>query len=357
MHLAFKCTYNDADENIYVGFNGTCSVDNIIRNIKSGRVWCSNQDCACRQFKDRGFTGDPPVFPCYESELFNKWCFGGGTYHHGKRAGTPIKIHKVKEGNIVILTTLFPIDQEKDRKIIGLYKIGRIENPDQTFVYAAEEHRVRLPLEEAKMLDFWDYFSVAGEQPRWGTGLFRYLEDKSVVMILRDLMSTIRDEHTKMIIKDILDHDFKGVHELPKCMLRKNESRAKAIACSRKYGAGGEGKEHKQLKEWIAKHPEKIGVTNVRKTTVEHLFLSGDVVDILFELNDGSDVVVEIETVDPEPGCHQAIKYRSLRCAQRGIDLNSDKVIASLVAWEIPEPIAKFCAKYSIHSKAINRTL
>jgi len=76
----------------------------------------------------------------------------------------------------------------------------------------------------------------------------------------------------------------------------------------------------------IAEHPEAIGIANVKQVAVEHVFCCGDTVDILFERNDGTDIVVEIETIDPEPGCHQAIKYRALRCAERGIPLDSKQI-------------------------------
>lgn len=350
MNLAFKCTYNDADEGVYVGFNGTCSVDNIIHNIKSGRVWCSNEQCPCKQFYDKGFKGEPPEFPCYESELFNKWCFGGGVYQHGRYAGKPIGIHKAEVGKIAVLTTLFPDNKEKDRKIVGLFKIGSVEDKDETRVYADEDHRIRLPREEAEQLRFWDYYSVSGEKPRWGTHLFRYLDDDAIAAILKDLRSTVRDESTKFKINDLLENDFASFDSSvgPTGMLERKESRARAVAMSRKYGPGGEGKEHRRLKEWIADHPEDIGISNVKRVEKEHPFCSGDRVDVLFELNDGTDVVVEVETLDPLPGCHQAIKYRALRCAERGIPLDSQNVIAYTVAWGIPDEVASFCKKYNV---------
>lgn len=355
MNLAFKCTYNDADEEVYVGFNGTCSIENIIRNIKAGRVWCSNEKCPCRKFYDAGFKGESPNFPCYESELFNKWRFGGGVYHHGKRAGTPIRIHKVEVGKIAVLTTLFPGDDEKERKIIGFFKIGKVENSNQTLVHADEYYRVRLPLEEAKQLNFWNYYSVSGEQPRWGTHLFRYLTDEAVARILKDLKSTIRDESGRIIIKDLLEKDFASVDipSEPPSMVTRENSRTETITRLRKYGSGGEGQEHKRLKKWIAQHPERIGITNVKSTTVEHTFCCGDAVDILFELEEDDDIVVEIETVDPMPGCHQAIKYRALRCAERKIPLDSKEVKAYLVAWEIPEVVTSFCERYDITCKKL----
>ena len=56
----------------------------------------------------------------------------------------------------------------------------------------------------------------------------------------------------------------------------------------------------------------------------------------------------EIETIDPLPGCHQLIKYRALRCAEKGISLMSSKVQAIIVACEIPAYVIKFCKKYNI---------
>ena len=153
-----------------------------------------------------------------------------------------------------------------------------------------------------------------------------------------------------MIVKNLLLEDFTKV-DIPTNspnMLRMERSRREMIARVRKYGLGGEGQEHKRLKEWIAEHPKAIGIANVKQAAIEHIFCCGDTVDILFELNDGTDIVVEIETIDPEPGCHQAIKYRALRCAERGIPLDSKQVKAYLVAWEIPKNVFSFCEKYEI---------
>jgi len=130
--------------------------------------------------------------------------------------------------------------------------------------------------------------------------------------------------------------------------LTNNRNQSKNQSIIRKYGSGGEGVEHKQLKQWIANNPESIGLKNVKSTEIEHSYLSGDSVDILFELTSNEDIVVEIETIDPLPGCHQLIKYRALRCAEKGISLTSSKVQAIIVAWEIPAYVIKFCKKYNI---------
>jgi hypothetical protein len=116
----------------------------------------------------------------------------------------------------------------------------------------------------------------------------------------------------------------------------------------RKYGSGGEGIDHKKLKEWIAVNPDVIGLRNVRKTTVEYTFPSGDTADIVFELENDRYTVVEIETSDPLPGCYQALKYRTLKCAELGMPITSSIVEAIVVAWDFQPYIEDFCSSYAI---------
>lgn len=85
--VAFKCTYNDGDEGVFVGFAATCSKDNIERNVTSNRAWCSSPLCDCSQFYAKGMKGAAPVEPCYESTLFQKWSFRAGEFHTGAKAG------------------------------------------------------------------------------------------------------------------------------------------------------------------------------------------------------------------------------------------------------------------------------
>jgi hypothetical protein len=115
-----------------------------------------------------------------------------------------------------------------------------------------------------------------------------------------------------------------------------------------KYGSGGEGIDHKKLKEWIADNPDVLGLRNVKKTTVEYLFPSGDIADIVFELENDRYAVIEIETSDPLPGCYQALKYRTLKCAELGMSITSPIVEAIVVAWDFQSYIEDFCSLYAI---------
>jgi hypothetical protein len=142
-HVAIKCTYNNGGEGTFVGFSGTCSEDVIKWNIESGRVWCSNKDCECRKYYDRGFKGNRPTDPCYESVMFRDWQYGAGS-----RAGKPIHLLNVDKGKIAILTTRFRGDEEIDRKIIGFFKIGEAKNgPEgETMLIADQSFAIRLSI-------------------------------------------------------------------------------------------------------------------------------------------------------------------------------------------------------------------
>lgn len=114
-------------------------------------------------------------------------------------------------------------------------------------------------------------------------------------------------------------------------------------AVSKKYSQGGEGENHRRLKEWIASNPEFLGLYDVIAAEVEsHIFPSGDLPDIVF-LCKSRTVSVEIETDTTLPGAYQAIKYRALLCAELGEPCASKKVHSILVAWHISSDVKSFC--------------
>ena len=121
-------------------------------------------------------------------------------------------------------------------------------------------------------------------------------------------------------------------------------------ALKTKYGLRGEGPTHKKLKEWVLANPEKIGLRRVEASHLEYEFLTGDRADIMFDLPKDHYAVVEIETDDLDlirQGAFQAIKYRTLKCAEIGCNINSNRVRAVLVAQREPEDLA-FCRNYDI---------
>ncbi|MHC1761761.1 MAG: hypothetical protein AB9917_20055 [Negativicutes bacterium] len=314
------------------------------------------------KYYEKGFKGKRPTSPCYESNLFRDWEYGAGWDHYGVRGDSPRHIKNTGIGKIAILTARFPGDQEKDRKIVGIFKIAEIsigDETEETMIRADEYFRIKLPEDEAMELNFWEYYKNAqSDECFWGQGLFRYLEDMQIAQILTAVSETIKSEKEKFMVMQLLE-EVKGAigQEMitePRGARKIEVNRNQRIARKRKYGPGGEGAEHKKLKEWIAKHPELLGLSNISKKEIEqHVFPSGDLPDIVFGLNKDMFAVVEIETNYPTPGAFQAIKYKALMCAEKGLPITSNKVQAFLVAWDIPKDVKDFCDRYMIVPKAI----
>ena len=95
----------------------------------------------------------------------------------------------------------------------------------------------------------------------------------------------------------------------------------KAIRSGITSDSGGEGEDHKKLKEYIYIYPKAIGIKNVKEKKMEHILLSGDRLDVYFELTDGSKIAVEIKPststdADVLRGLFQCVKYKCVLDAE-----------------------------------------
>lgn len=78
-------------------------------------------------------------------------------------------------------------------------------------------------------------------------------------LVFRWLPEADRD---KGIYKGVYRYAFHGRYQMIKSLLtRVTPDKGQTI---RKYGSGGEGKDHRELKEHLAKHPEKLGLKERR---------------------------------------------------------------------------------------------
>ena len=114
----------------------------------------------------------------------------------------------------------------------------------------------------------------------------------------------------------------------------------------KKYGPGGEGEQHRRLKQFIADHPARLRLGR-GKSKVEHRFVTGDRVDVSIDLANGEHCVVEIELEGESTsiGAHQALKYRALRAGE----LDTRKLPhARLVAYSIPQHVKDFCKRHGV---------
>lgn len=99
----------------------------------------------------------------------------------------------------------------------------------------------------------------------------------------------------------------------------------------------GEGKEHKALKEYILKHPERLGYSDIVFAETEHILPSGDRLDVYFELSDGDHVAIEVKPSistdqDITRGIFQCVKYYAVMEALRTIECKDYEIEVILVS-------------------------
>lgn len=91
------------------------------------------------------------------------------------------------------------------------------------------------------------------------------------------------------------------------------------------YHGGGEGEEHKKIKEFVYNHPESLGIEGVVTKDLEHILPSGDRLDVYFETDKDEHIAVEIKPSsapnhDTFRGVFQCVKYQSVMNAYRAVD-------------------------------------
>lgn len=87
-------------------------------------------------------------------------------------------------------------------------------------------------------------------------------------------------------------------------------------------GAGGEGEEHKRLKEYIAKNSKSIRVKSKVEGEQEHILLSGDRLDVYFPDVNTAIEVKPLSSPDGDilRGLYQCVKYKAILDAEAAVD-------------------------------------
>jgi len=206
--VAFKCTYNDK------AFRQVCSDEVYEQNIARGRVWCKDEENTCREYVGKEIT--LRNLPCYECGLFRFWRFGGGVKRGPSRSGETVPLKAAEKGGLAFLTTRDPHQEEVDRYIFGFLfikeKKRERDQPDNDnlvmeSVFVIGDEGKSLELDQKAHLKFWDFYRnpKSPDSIFWGTGLYRSLDDDTVLTILKALRnrySEIDDDNTKKILED-----------------------------------------------------------------------------------------------------------------------------------------------------------
>ena len=101
------------------------------------------------------------------------------------------------------------------------------------------------------------------------------------------------------------------------------------------HGGGGEGKEHKVIKEFVYNHPESLGINGVIRKETEYPLPSGDRLDVYFETSDCRYAIEVKPSTSPDDditrGIFQCVKYKAVMEAVRKIGYDKYAVKTLLV--------------------------
>ena len=200
-NIAFKCNYCDGGRSDKeIGFNGVCSDKIIKNNIEiEQRTWCSSKESDCLSYLNGEISRmeldnihNDGYYVCYESQMLREWKAMAGIVQRGDRAGQPMKLNKVQNNSLCVLTTRLPNTREEDRFIFGVFLVDENyegDNFEEGYVSTKSKYKIKLSPKEAEKMLFWAYHANENqpEVARWSSGLHRYFEDEQAIQILRDL--------------------------------------------------------------------------------------------------------------------------------------------------------------------------
>jgi len=224
-NIAFKCNYCDGGKSEEtVGYKGVCSDDTIKYNIKVAKhVWCSQPENMCNKYLQGEISREEVCeyyektksefskSVCYESQMLELWIAGAGITQKGADKGKPMSLKNVKANSLALLTTKLPRTKDKDRFIFAGFLIDESYEGDskgEGHVGANEKYRMRLSLEEAKQLKFWDYYFNPNKPEKiiFGSGLHRYLTDVQSAQVLKKICEIKKGTQDEDLSKDFLTH-------------------------------------------------------------------------------------------------------------------------------------------------------
>ena len=101
------------------------------------------------------------------------------------------------------------------------------------------------------------------------------------------------------------------------------------------HGGGGEGKEHKAIKEFVYNNPESLGLTGVNRKETEYPLPSGDRLDVYFETSDCRYAIEVKPSTSPDDditrGIFQCVKYKAVMEAVRKVEYGRYAISALLI--------------------------
>ena len=217
-NIVFKCNLCNGGKNSSKdwGFNGICSKDLIEYNIKTlNRSSCSHKDTLCRKYYNNEISYDEllekfkETYVCYESRMLDKWVARAGWDTNNRIK--PRKILNTAINKLAVLTLVTPKSQESERKIFADFLIDEYYKGDgvneEGYVSCTSEYKLYFNREEANKMKFWNFYENQGsDECKWGSGLFRYLDDEQAAQILKCAYEVKKGTEDEKLSYDFLQH-------------------------------------------------------------------------------------------------------------------------------------------------------
>ncbi|MGN0162750.1 MAG: hypothetical protein ACI4EA_04085 [Candidatus Ornithomonoglobus sp.] len=149
---------------------------------------------------------DNPAFRC-ESVFTGDGVIRAGADSRGKAR----RFRGLEANKLAILTAAGMGIGESNRMILEVFLIDDVFEGNEYregFVKSSPKYRIRLTGEEASRLRFWDYCKSAG-MVKWGTGLFRDVDDKTAAKLLEDIVRIKKDTEAEDTAKELYDYFYK----------------------------------------------------------------------------------------------------------------------------------------------------
>lgn len=228
-NVAFKCNYCDGGKtDTCVGFKGVCSDEMIRYNIMTAKhVWCGS-DSPCNKYLNGEISRSEleETYLCNESVMLTEWKANAGFYQNGDNKGKPMKLLKVQNNSLCVLTTRLPNSADDTRFIFAVFLVDESYEGDGREAGYVTNHtkwRIELTPEEAHKMLFWNYYVCKNAPDRivFGSGLHRYLDDIQAAQILRDIVTVKEDKDGKELAAEFYHHYCKAVgiveDDIPPC--------------------------------------------------------------------------------------------------------------------------------------------
>ncbi|MGL4337836.1 MAG: hypothetical protein ACRCST_13165 [Turicibacter sp.] len=227
-NISFKCTYCDGGcHQDSVGYQGVCSDEMINQNINVAKIpWCSHPKTPCSQYLNGEISReelekqyqDEDGFICYESQMLNQWRVYSGITQSGKNKGKPMVLKNVKPNSLAIMTTRVPESNDEDRFIFGVFLINENyegDTTDEGYVESDPKYKMKLSLDEAKQLLFWEYYfnPTNPEKMVYGNVLHRYMTNNQCAQILEKIVGIKQGTEDEQLAKEFLEYycKLKGI--------------------------------------------------------------------------------------------------------------------------------------------------